>query len=869
MSGRPPRLARFLLAVILPADERAAVLRDLDEEFVRHVRPARAEWSSRSWYWRQTLGSMRPALAMRRRRWSGAFERTRRDIYFAARSLGRRPALALSAILTLALGIGATTAIFSVVDAVILRPLPYRGPERLVRVWSSNPRGIPRNSISPPDFFDLRDQGRRVVSLSAYTQGDSATIMAGEAQRVVVSMVSPDLFDTLGVVPAEGRPFVDSDAAPAARPVAIVSSAFARARERVAGTTVTVDDVPTEVVGVMPEGFAFPSNAIDLWVPMAQSLRDRSRSAHYLDAVGRLADGATLQSATAVLQTVAARLEQQYAATNRGWGITVLPLHESLTGTLRRPLLVLLATVGCVLLIACANVAGLLVAHGHERRRETALRAALGASPARIMAQQFTESLVLASAGGVGALLLATWSLSVLRQMDGFSMPGAQTIALDVRVFSVTAACVILTALIAGLAPAMRAARVNHDSALRSARSAGPAVSARRFRTILVAGQMAVTLSLAVGAGLLLRSFNQLTSVDTGFDPRNVILAQVTLLGSRYEPEPWIGYVEKGLDELRALPGVVAAGAASPLPLSGQQGLLRFGVKFPGRAAAPAGRSDRTYLRWVTPGYFGSIGIPLISGRDFDTSDTREASPVAVVDKTFVDRYFEGQEPIGRELQMSNERVLRRIVAVVGAVRPVGLDEPPEPHVYIPHAQNPSPLMTFVVRTAIDPRTLTAAVGDRLRAVDAARPVYNVRTAQAMVDATVAPRRVNTLLVLLFAGLAAVLSAVGMYGLMAGWVAESTKELGVRMALGAERREVIALVLRRALLTTTCGIVIGLPLAMASGRLIQAMLFGVGARDIPTITAACGILFAVGMGGAYLPARRAVALNPVDSLRAE
>jgi predicted permease len=483
--------------------------------------------------------------------------------------------------------------------------------------------------------------------------------------------------------------------------------------------------------------------------------------------------------------------------------------------------------------------------------------------------QLLAESLVLAAAGGAGAVALAQIGLSLLQQMDGFAMPRGETIALDARVFAVTAASVVLTGIVAGIVPAIRAARVDPHSALRSVRGLGPTVSARRIRTLIVAGQLAVTLALAVSAGLLLRSFTRLTTVDSGFDPRNVVLAQVTLAGSRYEPERWSAYVDKGLEEVRSLPGVIAVGAGSPLPLSGQQGLLRFGVKLPGRPALPSGRSDRTYLRWVTPGYFAAIGVPLTSGRDFDSRDRAAGTPVAIVDKTFVDRYFDGQEPIGTDLQMSNERVARRIIAVAGAVRPVGLDQPSEPHVYIPHAQNPSPLMTFVVKTSVEPDTLTPAVRERLRAVDPARPVYNIRTAESMVDETVAPRRVNTLLVALFAALAAVLSVVGMYGLMAGWVAESTKELGVRLALGAERREVIALVVRRALWTTMAGVGMGLPLALASTSLVQAMLFGVGPRDFPTILAACGVLFAVGIAGAYIPALRAVAVNPVDSLRAE
>ena len=758
----------------------------------------------------------------------------------------------------------------------MLRPLPYHEPERLVRIWSANPRGIPRNSVSPPDYFDFEEQGRAsgaFMSISAFTQGDTATASGlaavNDPSRVIVSMVSPNLFGTLQVWPSQGRAFANADAVDGALRVAILSEKFASTRGVSLGSRMNLDDDPVTVVGIMPSGFGFPSPAVDLWVPMRNALRERSRSGHYLEVVARLNPSASLYGATDVLRTVAARLETAYPATNRGWGVTLVPLHESVTGDVKRPLLVLLAAVGCVLLIACANVAGLLLANGHERARELSLRVAIGASRGRLIGQQLIESLLLATGGAVGAVAVAQIALSLLQQTDGFALPRAESIALDLRVLAVTAGITLFTGVLCGVAPAIRASRSDPEMALKGARAAGPAAPARRLRAVMVAAQIAITLCLCIGAGLLMRSLGRLLDVDAGFDASHAVVAEVTLARSRYEPDRWIADVARSLDELRTLPGVTAVGAGSPLPLAGQQGLLRFGVRIDGQVLPPDGRSDRAYLRWVTPGYFEAIGIPLISGRAVENHDDARGIPVAVVDRTFVQRYFPGEQPIGRRIQMTNERMQRQIVGVVGAVRQTKLEDGADPHVYIPHAQNPSPVMSFVVRTAGDPAALAAPVRERLRTVDPSRPVYNVTTLEDLVAGTVAPRRFNALLVTLFALLAGVLTVVGMYGLMAGWVAESRKEFGVRLALGAERRAVLGLVVRRALLITVIGIATGLPVALASTRIVGTMLFGIGGRDMPTVVGSCAVLLAVGLVGAYLPARRAIAVNPVDSLRGD
>jgi len=849
------------------------MLGDIDEEFTEHVLPLKGAVRARVWYWRQVLGSVKPALAMRRRR-SGFFDRNRRDILFAVASLRRRPGLSVVAIATFALGIGASTAIFSVVDAVILRPLPFAAPDRLVRIWSANPKGIPRNSVSPPDYYDFRDQAigpHAFASLAAFTAGDVVTLRTGEPSRVVVSMVSTAFFDMLGVLPEAGRGFTAVDGRDGAAAVAVVSQEFWRTRLHGAppGGEISLDAAPVIVVGVMPAEFTFPSPAVDIWIPMMDSRRARSRSAHYLEVIGRLAPAANAEGALDTLRTVAARIEKAFPETNRGWGVTLAPLHESLVGLVRRPLFVLLAAVGCVLLIACANVAGLLLANGHDRSRQLALRAALGAAPARLVKQQLFESLILAACGALGGMAIAYFAIGMLQQVEGLSLPRAEGIALDLRVLAVTAAIGLATGVLAGVMPALRAARTDPEQALKGARVAGPGVAANRVRRTLVVGQVAVTLALAVGAGLLVRSFVRLTAVDAGFNPDNVLLAQVSLAMTQYEPERWASYVQRGLDELATLPGVTAVGAGAPLPLGGQEGLLRFGVRIDGRPAPDDGRSDRAYLRWATPGYFRAMGIPMLRGRPFENGDDSRAPAVAVVDRTFVERYFPQEDPLGRRIQMTNERTSRTVVGVVGPVRQTRLDAQADPHVYVPQAQNASPAMTFVIRAATDPRGLAAAVRERLRAVDPAQPVYNVRPAEALVAGSVASRKFNATVLGLFATLGGLLTMIGVYGLMASWVAESKKELGVRLALGARRDEVLAMVVRRGLRLTALGAAVGLPLALACTRAVRALLFEVPALDAATFVGASVFVIAVGLAGSYLPARRAVAINPVDSLRTD
>lgn len=881
-------ILRLLLSRLLPPDVRADVLRDLDDEYARVVRPGRGAVRARFWYCQQSLRSLPAALSMRRRRRAVAragaaaasgslplrIEQLPQDLRFAWRSLRRRPAFALAAAATMALGIGATTAIFTLVDAVVLRPLPYLEPDRLVRVWSANPRGIPRNSVSPPDFFDFRDQAvgmHAFQELAAYTNGDPVTMLdRGGPQRLLAAMVSPSLFDVLAVQPLSGRTLAGRDAQEDGANVVVVSHEFWRtrlsARPDAVGEAITLDGSASTIVGIMPASFGFPSAAVDMWVPMPASLRLRSRTAHFLDVIGRLAPGVAEEHAAGVLRTVAARIEAAHPQ-KRGWSVTTASLHESIVGDVRRPLLLLLAVAGCVLVVACANVANLFLARGLGRDREMAVRAALGATRVRVAAQQLTETLIVAAAGGAAGVACAWLGLRVLLAQVVTGLPRADQVAIDARTLAAASILVVVAALVSGLLPAFVLTRRGAEDALRAAGAAGAGRAAHRSQSALVVGQIAATLALVVCAGLLGRSFLRLTQVDAGFRADATLLAQVSFSTGTWAPDVWSAFYTRLLDEVRTIPGVVKAGAGTPLPLSGQPGLLRFGVRIGGQPDPPAGQNDRAYVRWITPGYFDAMGIPLLEGRDFSSVDSWRGRRVAIVDRTFVERYFLGLDPIGRQIRPTNERELREIVGVVGAVRPARLEDPAEPHLYVPHAQSPMPGMTLVVRADRDASTLAQDVRAAIRRIDPDRPVYNLRTLADVVGGSVAARRGNATLMAAFAALATVLMIVGVYGLMAGRVAESTREIGVRVALGARAGDVAALVLWRGLRLALVGIAGGILLALAGTRSLAGLLYAVPPVDPLVFAAAACLVLMAAAAASYLPARRAAAIDPALTLR--
>lgn len=795
----------------------------------------------------------------------------------AFRFFRQRPVFAAAAIATFALGIGANTALFSIVYGVLLRPLPYPEPDRLVRIWSANPRGIPRNSVSPPDFWDLREQAQASGAFEAvagYVHGDILSLeRGGQPVRAVVTGVTPDFFVTLGATAAAGRVFVADDSS-APSPTVVVLSHRARQRwfgpqEEVVGRRVTLDGRVRTIVGVMPPAFAFPAPDADFWIPLQDAWRTRQRSARWMDVIGRLVPGVSVSQGEEILRTIARRLEAEHPATNTGWGVTVVPLHDSLVGQARRPLLVLLTAVLCILLIACANVTSLLLARGIARSREFAVRAALGAGRWRLVRQQLIESTMLAVAGGAAGLLLAHWAIAALKAAGGYDLPRLDEVRLEPRLLAFSLAVSLATGILAGMVPAWRASRTAASEALRSSRAAGLGPSGRQMRGALVMAEIALTVALFVGAGLLVRSFANLSRVDAGFRADRVLLAEVSLPTARVPPARWASFFTAALDDIRTLPGVESAGAGAPLPLAGTEGLMRFGLLIDGRDVAARGRSDRVYLRWATPHYFAAMGIPLLRGRAFSPGDTSSTTPVAVVDETFVRRHFPGEEPLGKRVRASNDRTWREIVGVVGAVRQTSLEHPSEPHLYVTPAQSPSPTMTFVVRASVHPAQLAAPLRNRIGRADRTLPAPEVRTLDEVVAGSMAGRRFNAALLTLFALLAATLTLVGIYGVVAYWVNDSTREIGVRLALGATRGQILAAIVGRGAMLTAFGCAAGLVLAFAAGRLLDGLLWGVSAADPATFVTATAAVVCAGLLASYLPARRALRIDPAESLRAD
>jgi putative ABC transport system permease protein len=867
-------LARWLLSVVLPADARAAVLTELDAEYARTIRPSRGSARAAAWYWRQSAGSIGPAIGMRARRLLRLSAEAGQDLRFGARMVARQKTFTVAAVATLALGIGANTAIFSVVDGVLLRPLPYHESSRLVRVWSANPRGIARNGISPPDYFDWRDQARGFEALAAFGASDVTLTSAGDPGRLRGASVTANLAETLGVRPLLGRWIVPEETRGPGQPVVVVSERLWRDRLSAApdivGRSIVLDGRARTIVGVMPAGFQFPTGDERVWLPLPDSwLRDQPRGAHFLGVVGRLGGSMTLEEGREALRLVAKRLETVYPDSNRGWSVTVVPLREALVGAVRTPLLVLLAAVASVLLIACANVMSLMLARGVARARELAVRAAVGASAGRLVRQQMVEAALLATLGGGAGVALAWWGLRALQAAQGLQLPLLDRVTLDARVMAVAIALSLASAVVAGLVPAWKASRQSTASAL----GAGPRTTGDhvRVRQAIVFAQIAIATMLVAGGTVLLRSFYRLTAVPSGFTADRTVLLDVSLPGVRYPSGTHAAFYDRALERIRALPGVQAAGAGAPLPLSGQDGLLRFGVSLEGRAPSPD-RPDRAYLRWATPQYFTAMGIALRAGRQFADADTAASRPVAVIDEALARRFFGSDDPIGRRIMISMEarrKTWREVVGVVAAVRQTALDREADPHVYVPQSQLPSAELTLVVRATGPSSSLAAGVRGVIANLDADLPVANVRSLADLVSGSTASRRFNALLLSLFAAVALLLTLVGVYGVVSQLVAQSTREIGVRIAIGASAGDVMSVMVGRALRMAIGGVAAGSLAAWLAAPALAGMVYGIAPRDPVTLIAVPLLLMAAAALAAYIPARGILRLDVVHALRTD
>ncbi|HEX7049883.1 MAG TPA: ABC transporter permease [Longimicrobiales bacterium] len=809
------------------------------------------------------------------------------DIRYALRTLRRAPGFTAVAVLTLALGIGANTAIFSVVNGVLLHPLPYPEPDRLVGVyqlWQGD-----RAVMTPANFRDVRQQATGADGTSSpvleemapYYRSDFTLTGSGDPVRLQGVEVGAGFFDVLGVAPVLGRTFRPDENEPGRTRVAILSHRLWQQRfgaePEIIGRVIRLDGNPYEVVGVMPEGFSFPAER-DVWTPIeydAEFMSENSRGAWYLSVVGRLAPGVSEEQAASRVAAIGRRLEKAYPQVNTNVGMTVLSLHDAMVGDVRTALWVLLGAVGFVLLIACANVANLLLARAASREGELAVRAALGAGRGRLIRQLLTESLILGALGGAAGLLLAVWGTGFLVALQPRNVPRLDEVTVDGTVIAFTAAIALLTGLLFGLVPALQTARTELAATLREGgRGALAAKGSARVRNALVVAEMALAVILLAGAGLLINSFARLQRVDPGFRAEGALAFRLSLPGVAYNEESArAAFYDRLIERLEALPGVRSAGAIMALPLSGFSFTFTFNVE--GREPAQPGSDQSLQTRVVTPGYFRTMGIPLLRGRAFTAQDRADAPQVVLISESAVRRYFPDEDPIGRRITLGWGRGPGRpnvggvIVGVVGDVKQFELAEEQSAVVYVPHAQVPVGGMTLVVRTAVPPLTLAGAVRREVGALDADLPIAELRTLEQLVARSISQPRFYMLLLAVFAGVALALAAIGTFGVMTYAVAQRTREIGIRMALGADPGSVRRLVVGRALALAATGLGVGLLGALALTRLLGSLLYGVTATDPLTYGAVALTLIGVAFLAGYLPARGATRVDPTVALRAE
>jgi putative ABC transport system permease protein len=806
-------------------------------------------------------------------RWRQWLDALGQDVRYSWRRLVRSPGFTAVAVITLGLGIGANSAIFSVVNTVLLSPLPYAESDRLVGIFSvlTEP-----TVMSGPDFMDIRDQASVFEGLAAYDTETRTLTGAGDAERVPVGAVTPGFFEVLRVRPVLGRTFRPEEMEPGHERVALLSHGFWLERfggdPGVLGRTITLSGREHEVVGVAPPGFDLPPGRA-LWVPFAnEGMFATARRAMYLSVIGRLGAGVTLAEAEAEVSTIAARLEAAYPESNVGYGATVRPLREVVVGDARAPLLVLLGAVGLVLLIACANVANLLLARAAGRAGEFSVRAALGAGKARLVRHLLTESVMLGALGGALGLLLAVLGTRILLALGPEGIPRLDEVGVDGTVLAFTAAAALLTGILFGLAPALQVARTNLASSIREGGRGAPGGRGNRLRSGLVVGQTALAVVLLVGAGLLLGSFARMVQVDPGFHSDGVLTFPLSLPEAAYPEDAQVrDFYSRFLDRLETVPGVRSADAVVPGLAGGQSFSLSFTVD--GREPLAPGESQTLQTRVATAGYFSTAGIPIRRGRAFTEWDREDTPGVLVLNEAAVRSHFPDEDPLGQRITLGWTRggvsVSGEVVGVVGNVRHFGLASEPVPEVYIPHAQVPNAGMTVVLRTAGDPLAVAGPVRAALRELDPSLAAGTFVPLEDQLSSSVAQPRFYALLLSLFAAVALTLAAVGILGVMSYLVAQRTREIGIRMALGADARAVHRLVIGRGMLLTVAGLALGIPATFALTRVIESQLYGVEPGDPATLAAVAVLLTAVAFLSSYIPSRRATRIDPMVALRGE
>ena len=899
MSVPLPRGVDALVRRLLPADLAEPVAGDLLEEY-EEARARRGAARASVWVWWQAIrlgvafrweraarGRGVPPIAEELRRVTSIWDRLRWDVAFSVRLLRREPGFTVVALLALALGIGGSTAIFSVVDSALWRPLPYPRADRIMSLAEQRPReGRWFGPIAPADFFDWRRDNHSFSAVAAYmsqplNRPSSYNLTGtGDPEQVRVLEASPSFLNVLGIAPVFGRDFRPEEEIEGGHRVVLLADSLWRRRfgadPSIVGRTISFDGTPYTVIGLLPARFWWPTMP-EVIVPLALDDHDRTlRAAHFLDAIGRLRDGVSEQQAREDLRLIGLRLAAEFPAENARHAPNFRTLRDALVGDVRPALLILLAAVALVLLIACANVATLLLARAAGRQRELSVRRAVGATRGRVVQQMLTESVVIALAGGAAGLLLAAWSLAAFRAIVPAQLavlPGIADVGLDGRALAAALAVSSITGLIFGAVPALAASDRQLGSSLTEAtRSASGGTRARRLRSTLVVAELALSLVLLAGAALLIVSFRNLMSVPPGFQPMRIVTAQLKLPWSRYgDHTRTTAFFDALYERLRAAHGVERVAATTSLPFAGGDSRLNLEIE---HRTVDSPMPVRVHPRLVSPGYFSTMGIPVMRGRAFTDHDDESSPQVVVVNQAAVRQYWPGEDPIGQRISIGAPNQWREIVGIVGDTRHEGLDADSDPAAYLPQHQQFESLgagfersMTIVVRTDAEAAAMTAAIRGAVASLDPLLPIGLVRAMTDLIDESVAPRRLDFLLVSAFASLALALTAAGLYGVMAYVVAQRTREIGVRMALGATRAQVLALMFRQAGALTAFGLVLGIAGALAVTRSMASLLFGVSPTDPIVIAAVSTLLTIVAAAAVAVPSARAAGIDPLLALR--
>ncbi|MBO0862223.1 MAG: ABC transporter permease [Chloracidobacterium sp.] len=885
------RLARLQLA---PARE-AAIVEELAQYLDDYYAELLAGGATEAQAWRQTLAELDGSelLAQELRRAEGrvapepiALGTNRRanmiadlwqDLRFGARVLMKQPGFTLVAVITLSLGIGANTAIFSFVNATLLRPLPYPDSERLVFVFETEPQ-LPKAPVTGPDYLDWKESNKVFESMAAGTEGSANLTGVGDPQRVSAIPVSAGFFETLKITPMIGRTFIADDDQPGRDKVAVLTNELWQTRfgadPGVIGRRIMLNGQSFEVIGVTPPKFIFPpvwGLKPDLFVPLALRMNEQTRGNHWLFVMGRLKPGDSREQAQTEMEGLAARLAKQYPDTNSDIGAKVVSMQEHLVANTKASLLILLGAVVFALLIASANVANLFLSRVVSRRREIVLRAALGASRFRLIRQSLVESLLLSLLGGVAGLLLAGWTVEALIAITPAKyLPLTGKVDLNLSVLLFAFGVSVLTGVLTGLVPAWQAARINLNEFLKEGtmRATGGA-RGPSFRSALVVTEITLGLILLAGSGLMIRSLRKLLEVNPGFDPANVLSMNVDLPESRYHDLNQVETFFKNLiGHTQALPGVESAAIASQLPLGGGSNGV---IQIEGRPRVAGMSGPLVQHTWISPDYFRTMRIPLMQGRAFNESDTSSSTKVVIINRTLSRLFWPNEDPLGRRLSLGNGDTpdWREVIGVVGDAYQWGLTRDPLSEVYFPHSQMPASAMHLVVRSSVDPSSLSQAVLSQVRELDRELPVGAPLRMESVISESTHASRFQTLLMSVFGALALLLVSVGIYGVMSYTTAQRAHEIAIRMAIGAQRRDALGLVIYQGMKLTLIGVAIGLMGALALTRLLKTLLFGVSATDPLTFAGVALLMALVALAACYLPARRATKVDPLIALRSE